>query len=224
MASHLENERELLALAKQGDQQAFTTLVKQYEKNIYRLTFNFVREHSAAEDLMQETFLRAYVSLAKFQGDSRFYTWLVRIAVNCALMELRTRRRRAKTISLDEGQDGESFELPRAIEDWKGNPEEAYSNTELKRILDEALSRLEPDYRTVVFLRDVEGYSTEETAAMLQISISATKSRLLRARLQLREYLNEHFRQTPQDETNRSLGEVSEGAAAFDGLLPVQAS
>jgi len=225
MATHLENERELVALAKQGDQQAFTTLVKQYEKNIYRLALNFVREPSTAEDLLQETFLRAYLKLDQFQGDSRFYTWLVRIAVNLALMELRNRRRRGKAVFLDDPVEADGDQLPREIEDWGRDPEQDYGNNELKQLLDAALSRLEPSYRTVVHLRDVEGYSTEETAAMLNLSVPATKSRLLRARLQLREHLNAHFqRSTPDQKPGRAQDGNPEGVNVLGMLLPVRTS
>lgn len=217
MATHLENEHELVRLAKQGDQQAFSTLVKHYEKNIYRLTLNFVRDPGLAEDLLQETFLRAYVKLDQFQGDSRFYTWLVRIAVNFALMELRQRRRSGKFVSLDEPVEADGEALPRDIEDWGRNPEEQYSHAELQQILEVALARLDPSYRAVVLLRDLEGYSTEEAAAMLQLSISATKSRLLRGRLQLRELLNDHFRPARAQEES---GTGEESGAEPPGLLP----
>ncbi len=223
MVAHLENESELVAQAKQGNQDAFTTLVKHYEKNIYRLTLNFVRDPGVAEDLLQETFLRAYVKLDQFQGDSRFYTWLVRIAVNFALMELRQRRRSGKFISLDEPVEADGEALPRDIEDWGKNPEEQYSHAELQQILQAALSRLEPSYRAVVYLRDVEGYSTEEAAAMLNLSIPATKSRLLRGRLELRELLNDRFRPArAEEETSPEQGDDPATSDLLPILLPVR--
>lgn len=202
MATHLDNETELVTQAKQGDHQAFATLVKQYERNIYRLALNFVRDPSEAEDVLQETFLRAYLKLEQFNGDSRFYTWLVRIAVNIALMELRGRRPQ-KFVSLDDPMETNENEIPREVENWTESPERIYVNEELRQILQNGLSALQPSFRAVVHLRDIEGYTTEEAAALLNLSVAATKSRLMRARLKLREYLNGYFRPTAATQDRR---------------------
>src|SRR5437762_11994918 len=130
--------------------------------------------------------------MAKFQEQSKFYTWLVRIAVNEALMKLR-RRRPERTVSLDEDIKTEDDSLPREIADWSPNPEQLYNQSELREILSKTIQGLPPGFRTVFVLRDVEGLSTEETAAALDLSIPAVKSRLLRARLQLRERLSRYF-------------------------------
>ena len=148
--------------------------------------------------MLQDSFLKAYSNLGQFQGDSRFYTWLVRIAVNEALMKLR-KRRRASWVSLDEpAETNDSSLVPREIEDWAENPERSYAETELRDILNQAIEKLEPQFRTVFVLRDVEEFSTEETAKMLGLSVPAVKSRLLRARLKLRERLNKYFRRGPR--------------------------
>ena len=146
-----------------------------------------------AEDVLQETFLKAYSRLDSFQGESKFYTWLVRIAVNEALMKLR-KRRSDRTVPLDEPIDTGEDEVVREIAVWDENPEETYSREELAKILDQAIQSLKPAYRTVFILRDIEELSIEETAKILNLSISAVKSRLLRARLQLREKLTRLFK------------------------------
>lgn len=194
MPTHLENETELVAESRKGDGEAFSTLVKQYDRNIYRLAMNITGNREDAEDVLQEAFLKAYTNLDRFQGNSRFYTWLVRIAVNEALMKLR-KRRGDRSVSLDEPVTTDDNQMmPREIEDWDDDPEEQYAKTELQRILNEAIESLEPQFRMVVVLRDVEQLSTEETAELLDLSVPAVKSRLLRGRLKLRERLNKYFR------------------------------
>lgn len=194
MPTHLENETELVAQSRKGDGEAFSTLVNQYDRNIYRLAMNITGNREDAEDVLQEAFLKAYTNLDRFQGNSRFYTWLVRIAVNEALMKLR-KRRGDRSVSLDEPVTTDDNQvMPREIEDWDDNPEERYAKTELQRIVNEAIEGLEPQFRMVVVLRDVEQLSTEETAELLDLSVPAVKSRLLRGRLKLRERLNKYFR------------------------------
>jgi len=128
----------------------------------------------------------------------------VRIAVNEALMKLR-KRRNDKTVSLDEGVDTEEGSIPREVADWSPNPEQIYGQSELGDILKKTIQGLPPGFRTVFVLRDVEGLSTEETAEMLELSVPAVKSRLLRARLQLRERLAKYFRPKRTETAN---GEV----------------
>jgi RNA polymerase sigma-70 factor (ECF subfamily) len=188
-----EDEHLLVAAAKGGDLSAFNELVNRYERKIFRLTMNITRNKEDAEDSMQEAFLKAYAHLKDFAGDSRFYTWLVRIAANEALMRLR--KRRPNQFSLDEPIPGDNEELiPRDIEDWGPSPEQRYGQVEMHDILSSAIDDLEPGFRTAFVLRDVENLSTEETAKIMGISVPAVKSRLLRARLKLREKLHRYFR------------------------------
>src|SRR5713101_686500 len=186
------DEHLLVAAAKAGDAAAFEELVNRYERKIFRLTMNITGNREDAEDAMQDAFLKSYTHLQSFQGDSRFYTWLVRIAANEALMRLR--KRRPNQLSLDEPIEGKDDVMPREIEDWGPTPEQRYAQSEMQGILKEVIAQLEPDYRVVFVLRDVEELSTEETAQTLGISIPAVKSRLLRARLKLRQKLNRYFR------------------------------
>jgi RNA polymerase sigma-70 factor (ECF subfamily) len=186
-----DDEAALVASAKGGDLRAFEELVNRYEGKIFRLARNITQNREDAEDVMQDAFLKSFEHLSDFQGDSRFYTWLVRIAVNEALMKLR--KRRPNQVSLDEPVESEEDMLPREIEDWGPTPEQRYGQTELNRILSNVIAQLEPAYRIVFLLRDVEELSTEETAQMLGLSLAAVKSRLLRARLKLRYKLSKFF-------------------------------
>jgi RNA polymerase sigma-70 factor (ECF subfamily) len=188
-----DDEPALVAAAKRGEVSAFEELVTRYERKIFRLTRNITGNMQDAEDAMQEAFFKSYEHLANFKGDSRFYTWLVRIAVNEALMKLR--RRQPGEFSIDEEVPGSEDLMPRELDDWGPTPEERYQQAEMREILSEAIDRLEPDFRIVFILRDVEELSTEETARLLGLSITATKSRLLRARLKLRQRLNRYFRE-----------------------------
>lgn len=192
------DEGTLVARAQAGDTQAFAELVKRYERKIYRLAKNITQNDEDAEDVLQDAFLKAYEHLGGFQGQSKFYTWIVRIAVNEALMKLR-KRKGDRFVSLDEPIDTGEEEVKREVAVWEGNPEQQYSQEELQRILNEAVQELKPDFRTVFTLRDIEELSTEETAETLGISIPAVKSRLLRARLALREKLTRQFKRKGED-------------------------
>ncbi|HZO54682.1 MAG TPA: sigma-70 family RNA polymerase sigma factor [Bryobacteraceae bacterium] len=189
----------LVAQTQAGNLDAFTELVGRHDRKILRLARHITGNEEDAEDVLQESFLNAYSHIGTFAGNSKFYTWLVRITVNQALMKLR-KRKTGKEVSLDEPVQGETDDLVREIAVWDETPERTYSQEEMRRILDEAIESLEPIYRTVFVLRDVEELSTEETAQTLEISVPAVKSRLLRARLQLREKLTKYFRRGKGDD------------------------
>jgi RNA polymerase sigma-70 factor, ECF subfamily len=192
-----DDEAQLVAAAKSGDVNAFETLVSRYERKIFRLAQNITQNREDAEDVLQEAFLKAFQHLPEFQGNSRFYTWLVRIAVNQALMKLR--KRRPNEFSLDQQVETEDDLMPREVEDWGPSPEERYEQTELGRILSSAIGDLDPSFRIVFQLRDIEELSTEETAEALGLSVPAVKSRLLRARLKLRGRLDRFFRKAERN-------------------------
>jgi len=192
------DEAALVARAKAGDDGAFSELVEHYERRIFRLAKHITQSDEDAEDVLQESFLKAYEKLDTFQGNSKFYTWLVRIAVNEALMKLR-KRKSDRSVSLDEQLDTGEDTVAREVAVWDDTPEQRYSQEELKGILDQAVEGLEPIYKVVFQLRDVDELSTEETAEALGISIPAVKSRLLRARLQLREKLTKFFQRKGDD-------------------------
>jgi RNA polymerase sigma-70 factor, ECF subfamily len=183
----------LVARAKEGDQAAFEQLVRQYERQIFRVAQHITQNREDAEDITQDAFLKAYEKLDQFQGNSKFSTWLVRIAVNESLMRLR-KRKTSKTVSMDQDVQTDEGSIPRDFAEWRPNPEQQYNQAELADILRKTIQGLPPGFRSVFTLRDVENLSTEETAEALGLSVPAVKSRLLRARLQLRERLSRYFR------------------------------
>jgi len=187
------DESLLVNEAKAGDYSAFEELVNRYEKKIYRLGMNITGNQEDAEDVLQEAFLKAFEHLPDFREDSRFYTWIVRIAVNQALMKLR-KRRSSREVPMDDSEGEDRDVAVREFADWKPNPEQQYAQAELEGILQRAVSDLPPGFRTVFYLRDVEGLSTEETAEMLSLSVGAVKARLFRARLRLRDELSKTFK------------------------------
>jgi len=187
----------LVERVRGGDIAAYDTLVRKYERQIFRIAQHITQNREDAEDVMQDAFLKAYEKLDQFQGNSKFYTWLVRIAVNESLMRLR-KRRTGKMVSMDEDVATEEGSVPRDFADWAPNPEQNYTQAELAEILKKTIQGLPQGFRVVFVLRDVDGLSTEETAETLGLSVPAVKSRLLRARLQLRERLTRYFgRKTP---------------------------
>jgi RNA polymerase sigma-70 factor, ECF subfamily len=186
----------LVARVRAGDVAAYDELVRKYERQIFRIAQHITQNREDAEDVMQDAFVKAFEKLDQFQGNSKFYTWLVRIAVNESLMRLR-KRRTGKMVSMDEDLQTDEGSVPRDFADWAPNPEENYNQAELADILRKTIQGLPPGFRVVFVLRDVDGLSTEETAETLGLSIPAVKSRLLRARLQLRERLSRYFKRKP---------------------------
>src|SRR2546426_3508683 len=198
----VSDELALVESAKAGDVTAFEELVRRYDRNVFRIAQHITQNREDAEDVVQDAFIKAYSNLKQFQGQSKFYTWLVRIAVNEALMKVR-RRRPERMVSLDEEVKTEDDSVPREVADWSPNPEQMYNQAELRDILTRTIQGLPPGFRTVFVLRDVEGLSTEETAQALELSIPAVKSRLLRARLQLRERLSRYFQKRASGDGNQ---------------------
>ena len=187
---------DLVHRAKQGDVSAFSELVSRHERKIFRLTQHITGNREDAEDALQDAFLKAYTKLDQFQEGSQFYTWLVRSAVNESLMRLRKRRNTPPTVSIDEPLESDDGFIPREVGQWEDNPEDLYAQQEIQEIVDRELKTMSPIFRTVLVLRDLEQISTEETARILDITVPAVKSRLLRARLQLREKLHKYFAQS----------------------------
>jgi RNA polymerase sigma-70 factor (ECF subfamily) len=177
---------------REGDRAEFAKLVQEYSPMIYRLGLKMLNNPQDAEDILQETFIKAYKHIGKFDGRSSISTWLYRIATNEALMSLR--KKRPDMISFDVPSINESEpQEPLQIVDWCCLPEEEYLSSEGRLRLDEAAERLPESLRIVFVLRDIEGLSTRETAEVLDISEMAVKTRLSRARLRLREDLSTYF-------------------------------
>ncbi len=190
----IDAETAKVAAAKAGDASCFEELVRCNEARIFRLALQITRNREDAEDAMQEAFIKAYRHINQFRGDSLFSTWLTRIAVNEALLKLR--KRWPDHLSLDDSPDTIENLMPREVEAWEPTPEQRYARTELREIISKAIGELRPAYRIVFLLRDVESLSSEETAELLGLSVSAVKSRLLRGRLKMRASLDEYFRPT----------------------------
>ncbi len=184
----VEDDLALVRRACSGDREAFYTLVSRYERGLFRSALAITRNQADAEEVVQETFLRAYEHLNQFRAEAKFQTWLTQIALNTARMKLR-KAHAGLWESLDEPRATEDGFLPRDVAEWRENPEQHLGRVEIETILHHALQGLPPGYREVVALRDIQMLSTQETADVLGMSVANVKTRLLRARLQLRERL-----------------------------------
>lgn len=188
------SDNELVRRAQAGDLAAFEALTSRHEQKVYSLALRMLRQEQDAEDVTQQAFLSALEHLDGFRGEASFSTWLLRIAAHAALKIVRKRKGLA-TVSLEEtSEERDSYESvphPEYIADWRQSPEQLVHKNEIRRLLDEALTKLDEKHRLVFLLRDVEGLSVKETAEALDLSEANVKVRLLRARLQLREHLTQ---------------------------------
>jgi RNA polymerase sigma-70 factor (ECF subfamily) len=199
---------DLVHATQNGDVSAFEQLVGRYDRKLLRIAEHVTRNREDSQDVVQESFLKAFQHLGEFREHSQFSTWLFRITINQALMKLR-KRRTTKDVSLDEDFQAAGDILPREVTDWAPNPEELYQASELRDILIKALEELRPILRTVFVLRDIEELSIDQTAEVLDLSPAAVKARLWRARLQLRELLSEYFSSTNSIVTNLETARAS---------------
>jgi len=175
-----------------GDRAAFSQLVEAYSGKLYRLSLKMLQNPQDAEDVLQETFIKAFKHIRNFDGRSSISTWLYRIATNEALMLLR--RKRPDMVSIEEpDQDGEPEQEPLQIVDWCCMPEQELLSGEARKRLDDAVGRLPAGLRMTFLLRDVEGLSTAEAAEVQGLTETALKTRLSRARLRLREDLSTYY-------------------------------
>ena len=221
----VRDDLDLVHATQAGDVSAFEKLVERYDRKLLRIAEHITHNREDSQDAVQEAFLKAFQHVGEFREDSQFSTWLIRITVNQALMQLR-KRRITKDISLDEDFEGDGDLFPREVADWAPNPEELYRASELRDILVKTLEELRPALRTVFVLRDIEGLSIHQTAEVLELSPAAVKARLWRARLQLRELLNvyfskhkEHARGPARSETvlPREVGFLGKASLGFNG-------
>ena len=181
-------EQELIAQVQRGQSELFYELVRPYERRVYRAAMAILRNETDAEDAAQEAMLKALANIRKFRGESRFSTWLIQITVNEALMR-RRRERTRMTEAIEDRRQEEGEYTPRDFADWREIPSEVLERKEVRQKLAEALSSLDPKYREVFVLRDMEQLNIQETAEVLGISVASVKTRLLRARLMLRDLL-----------------------------------
>lgn len=181
-------EQDLIARVKRGQTELFYELVRPYERRVYAAALAILRHESDAEDAAQEAMLKALANLRQFRAEARFSTWLIQITVNEALMR-RRRERTAMTEAIDDNRDEEGEYTPRDFADWREIPSEALERKEVRQKLAQALASLDRKYREVFVLRDMEQLNIQETAEALGISVASVKTRLLRARLMLRDLL-----------------------------------
>jgi RNA polymerase sigma-70 factor (ECF subfamily) len=190
------SDNTLIRKAQAGDSHAFSELVKRYEQTIYGFSFKVCRNKEKAEETLQDTFINVYRKLDQFNGESKFSTWLYSIVTNNCLMKRRKRKIDEEMVYLDEppirgDEDHDRLTIP----SWNETPAEVLMRGELRSRLDEAIQKLPIDYRIVFILRDIENRGAEETAKILKLSVPAVKSRLRRARVFLREQLNDYMKQ-----------------------------
>ena len=189
-----EDDLALIKLVLAGDRRAFETLVRKHERRVFRVALAVLGNVEDAEDAMQDAFIKLYRHLDRFRGESKFTTWLTSIVVNESLQK---RQSRKSSVSLDESRELDSKPLPGRFEPWTSNPEKLYGKQEIRRLVEEAINALPPIYRETLVLKDIEEMSAEEAAGVLEITVPALKSRLLRARLMLRESLAASFEERP---------------------------
>jgi RNA polymerase sigma-70 factor (ECF subfamily) len=190
---HVErSDAELVELTAAGDNRAFDELVVRYRERVYRLCMKILRHEDDAAEALQDAFLSAYRGLRNFKRESRFSTWLYRIATNASLMKLR--RRREGHFSYEQSQGGHEDAEPMAIPDWSTQPLEELLDAETRELLEREVQHLPANEREVFVLRDIMEQSNADVAAELGLTVAAVKSRLHRARLHLRDRLNRHFR------------------------------
>jgi|ERR1700677_67270 RNA polymerase sigma-70 factor, ECF subfamily len=189
VASGGSREQDLISSVQRGQYELFYELVRPYERRVYAAALAILRNEHDAEDAAQEAMLKAFANIRRFRAEARFSTWLIQITVNEALM----RRRRERTVvmeGIDDRRDGEEGEYaPRDFADWREIPSEVLERKEGRQRLAEALATLDQKYRQVFVLRDMEHLNIQETAEALGITVASVKTRLLRARLMLRDLL-----------------------------------
>jgi RNA polymerase sigma-70 factor, ECF subfamily len=187
------NEAELIKRVCDGDREAFYELVRPHERLLYATAFSVLKNPDDAEDAAQEAVLKALSHLNSFRGESKFSTWLVQITYNEAKLKLRKDRPHLYE-SLDKQQQSEDGDYwPKDFADWRPIPSELLQQSEVRKALAKAIDSLEPIYRQILILRDLNGLSIKDTMAVLGISVSNVKSRLHRARLLLRDNLAPGF-------------------------------
>ncbi len=181
MTSEREIDAELVARVQRGDKKAFELLMLKYQRKILRLLSRFVRDPSEVEDVAQEAFIKAYRALPQFRGDSAFYTWLYRIAINTAKNHLVASGRRPSSPSEYENEDGETFDETDNLSDIN-TPESMLASREIAETVNQAIEALPEELRTAIVLREIEGMSYEDIAQSMECPIGTVRSRIFRAR------------------------------------------
>ena len=186
---HDIRETELIQRVCSGDHEAFYELMKPYEKAVYFAARSVVNNPADAEEVAQEAVLKAFNNLSRFRLESKFSTWLIQITINEARMRLRKERRHLYESIDEQARDNEGDYIPKDFADWRDIPSEELQRRELRDALERAMGALDSKYREVLICRDVQHLSIAETAQILEITEASVKTRLLRARLQMRDAL-----------------------------------
>ena len=189
----LSTEEELVVAAKGGDEVAFETLFNRHQRKIFAIAFRYARVREDAEDIVQQTFQKAFVHLQKFEGKSSLSTWLTRIAINQALMLLRSRRA-LREVVIDDSSGDEETTPALELADTNPDPEARFLQREKTQILSAAMRQLRPGMRRAIELRELGELSNRDTAAYLGVSIGAVKARVFHARRKLAQVLRRHTR------------------------------
>ncbi len=189
-----DSQSALVQRVRDGDHSAFYDLVRPHERGLYLSALSIVQNDADAEECVQEAILKAFKAIGSFRGDSKFSTWIIQIVINEARMRIRKDRKHLYD-SLDAPQKGDEQGdyIPRDFADWREIPSDTLQNAQLREALKKALASLSPKYRQVVILRDIEHMNIAETATALGITEAAVKTRLLRARLIMRDALAPGF-------------------------------
>lgn len=184
----MEREQQLIADARKGDVAAFEALIGEHQKRIFSIAFRMAGNPEDAADMAQEVLIKIFKNLGKFQGNSKFSTWVYRVATNTCLDELKKLRRHT-AYSLDQELETEEGSVAAELADEAPTPEESAERRDLQRVVSEAIGMLSEDHKKAILLRDMQGFSYEEIANILQCSVGTVKSRINRARAQLKKIL-----------------------------------
>lgn len=181
MTTDRDVDQVLVECVLNGDKRAFELLVLKYQRKLMRLVLYFVKDHAQAEDLVQETFIKAYRALSNFRGESAFYTWLYRIGVNTAKNYLMSQRRRVPTSTDTDSQDAENLDVADGLRE-SSTPESVLATKQLAQTVNDAMAALPEELRVAISLREIEGLSYDEIAEMMGCPIGTVRSRIFRAR------------------------------------------
>jgi RNA polymerase sigma-70 factor (ECF subfamily) len=210
-----DQDARLVAATQAGDGAAFEQLVSRYDRKLFRIAYNIVHNAADAQDVVQNTFIKVFQNIGRFQSHSKFSTWLYRIAVNQSLMEVRKQRTSPALVDLAWDADGEKDRLPIDFSDWRPNPEQQYTESELRDLLTRLLQELRPALRVVFIMHDIEGQPLQEVADALDLTLSAVKTRSLRARFHIREQLTVYFKKHVEERVDESRASEARTIAAF---------
>jgi RNA polymerase sigma-70 factor (ECF subfamily) len=189
------DEPRMIAAILAGDSEQYHELIRPYERSVFKMALSFMKNEADAEDVAQESFLKAFRKLSDFRGQAKFSTWLISITLNEARGRLR-RQAIVRMESLDEAPKEGGHISPALLRDWREVPSEALERREIRQMLQDAIANLSPLYREVLLLRDVEDFSIEETATALAITTGTVKVRLHRARMMMQKELAPKLKNT----------------------------